>query len=142
MFSLADVSAIEMALAKLPDCKLIVVDPIGSFLGGRTDAHRDNEVRGVLAPIATLAERYGVAVLVVAHYRKTSGNIADDAVIGSRAFTGIARAVWHLTSDIDNKARRLLLPGKNNFAARGQSAWRFRLPVKRRTLCGNPIQWR
>lgn len=119
MFSLADVSAIEIALAGLPDCKLVVVDPVGSFLGGRTDAHRDNEVRGVLAPIAALAERYGIAVLVVAHYRKTPGNFADDAVIGSRAFTGIARAVWHLTSDTDNKARRLLLPGKNNLAHGG-----------------------
>ena len=118
-FSLVDVNAIEVALARLPDCKLIVVDPIGSFLGGSTDAHRDNEVRAVLAPIAALAERYGIAVLVVAHYRKTSGNFADDAVIGSRAFTGIARAVWHLMSDPHNKARRLLLPGKNNLAHGG-----------------------
>jgi hypothetical protein len=56
LISLADVDAIEAALVRLPDCRLIVVDPIGSFLGGRTDAHRDNEVRSVLAPIAVLAE--------------------------------------------------------------------------------------
>jgi len=39
--------------------------------------------------------------------------------MGSRAFTGIARAVWHLTRDSQNKSRRLLLPGKNNLAAEG-----------------------
>lgn len=119
LITLADVDAIEAALVKLPDCKLIVVDPIGSFLGGGTDAHRDNEVRGVLTPIVKLAEKYGPAVLVVAHRRKSAGSIADDLALGSRAFTGLARAVWHLTSDPDNKARRLLLPGKNNLAREG-----------------------
>lgn len=119
LFTLADVAALETALKTLPDCRLIVVDPIGSFLGGDTDAHRDNEVRGVLAPVAKLAEKYGPAVLVVAHRRKSAGSIADDLVLGSRAFTGIARAVWHLSRDTDNKNRRLLLPGKNNLAPEG-----------------------
>lgn len=119
LITLADIDAIEATLLKLPDCKLIVVDPIGSFLGAATDAHRDNEVRTVLAPIAKLAEKYGVAVLVVAHRRKGGGNFADDLALGSRAFTGIARTVWHLSRDEENKDRRLLLPGKNNLAQEG-----------------------
>jgi hypothetical protein len=119
LITLADVDAIEASLMKLPECKLIVVDPIGSVLGGGTDAHRDNEVRGVLAPIAKLAEKHGAAVLLVAHRRKSAGNFADDLALGSRAFTGIARAVWHVTRDHENKSRRLLLPGKNNLAREG-----------------------
>jgi len=119
LITLADVEAIDEALTRIHDCGLIVVDPIGSFLGGSTDAHRDNEVRGVLAPIAALAEKRGPAVLVVAHRRKSAGQSADDTALGSRAFTGIARAVWHLSRDSDDKNRRLLLPGKNNLAAEG-----------------------
>jgi putative DNA primase/helicase len=135
MFTLHDVAALETALRRHPDCKLVVVDPIGSFLGGRTDAHRDNEVRAILAPVAVLAQRYGVAVLVVAHRRKSSGSMADDLALGSRAFTAIARAVWHLTRDGENKARRLLLPGKNNLAHEG-GGLAF-------TICGEPaaIVW-
>jgi hypothetical protein len=45
--------------------------------------------------------------------------LADDLALGSRAFTALARAVWHVSSDPDNKARRLLLPGKNNLAPEG-----------------------
>jgi putative DNA primase/helicase len=120
MFTLADLASLEVALRKRPDCRLIVIDPIGSFLGVKTDAHRDNEVRGVLAPIAKLAEKHGVAVVVVAHRRKSAGGFADDLALGSRAFTGIARAVWHLTRDGENKRRRLLLPGKNNLAPEGK----------------------
>ena len=119
MFTLADVPALEDALRQLTDCRLIIVDPIGSFLGGGVDSHRDNETRAVLAPVAALAEKYGPAVLIVAHRRKAGGDHADDLALGSRAFTGIARACWHLSRDPDNKRRRLLLPGKNNLAAEG-----------------------
>jgi RecA-family ATPase len=117
VFSLADIDALEAALVKCADCRLLVIDPIGSFLGGGTDAHRDNEVRAVLAPVAALAEKYGPAVLVVAHTRKAAGTNADDLALGSRAFTGIARSVWHLSRDSDDDQRRLLLPGKSNIAA-------------------------
>ncbi len=120
MFTLSDVGPLEVALAAHPDCKLIVVDPIGSFLGGKTDAHRDNDVRSILVPVARLAEQYDAAVLVVAHRRKSASGFADDLALGSRAFTGIARAVWHVSRDRDDKTRRLLLPGKNNLAAEGQ----------------------
>lgn len=119
MFSLADVDALEETLKRLPDCKAIIIDPIGSFLGGKIDAHRDNEVRSVLAPVAQLADKYGVAVFVVCHRNKGRGNRADDLAMGSRAFTGIARTVWHLSRDTQDKKRRLLLPGKNNLAPEG-----------------------
>jgi hypothetical protein len=119
MFSLADLQDLETTLQRLPDCRLIVIDPIGSFLGGSVDAHRDNEVRSLLSPLAKLAEKYGPAVLVVAHRRKSAGAVADDLALGSRAFTGIARAVWHLTRDPNDKTRRLLLPGKMNLAPEG-----------------------
>jgi hypothetical protein len=119
MFSLADVHALEVSLKNLPDCKLVVIDPIGSFLGGDMDAHRDNEVRSILSPIARLAEKYGPAILVVAHRRKSLSSSADDTALGARAFTGIARAVWHLSRDPLQPRRRLLLPGKNNLADEG-----------------------
>lgn len=114
LFQLADTDELDAAMKQLGDCKMVVVDPVGSFLGGGTDAHRDNEVRAVLAPVAALAEKHGAAVIVVAHRRKSSGGFADDSAIGSRAFTGIARAVWHVSRDPHDRARRLLLPGKNN----------------------------
>ncbi len=119
MFTLADLPSLETALKAHRDCKLVVIDPIGSFIGGKVDTYRENEVREVLAPVAKLAEKYGATVLVVAHRRKASGNSADDLTMGSKGFTGIARAVWHLSRDPQNKERRLMLPGKNNLAREG-----------------------
>ena len=115
-FTLADVLAMETALEKMANCRMVIIDPIGSYLGGRTDAHRDNEVRGVLAPVAALAEKYGPAVVIVAHTRKSTAKYADDTAMGSRAFTGIVRTTWHLMRDDEDTERRLLLPGKNNLS--------------------------
>jgi hypothetical protein len=117
-FTLENLAALEEAFKRIRPL-LLIIDPIGSVLGGDTDSHRDNEVRGRLAPVAKLAEKYGVAVLIVAHRRKSAGTHADDLALGSRAFTGIARAVWHLSRDPENKDRRLFLPGKNNLAREG-----------------------
>lgn len=134
VFTLADLPALEATLAKVSDCALVIVDPIGSFIGG-VDAHRDNQVRGVLAPLAALAQRTGAAVLLVAHQRKGAASHADDLVLGSRAFTGIARSVLHLMMDPDNEGRRLLLPGKSNLAGPA-AGLAF-------TIAGNPprIEW-
>ncbi len=120
-FTLSDVGPLERSLQMHPDCRLVVVDPIGSYLGSGTDAYRDSDVRLLLDPVARLAEQYGPAVLLVAHRRKNATVAhADDLALGSRAFTGVARSVWHLTRDAKNRDRRLLLPGKNNLAAEGR----------------------
>lgn len=115
-FDLSNIDLIRDALDRFPDCKLIVVDPIGSYLGGGVDAHRDNEVRAVLAPLGQLAAERGLAVVLVAHTRKAAADFADDAILGSRAFSGIARSVLHLMTDPEDNDRKLLLAGKNNLA--------------------------
>jgi len=100
---------LEKAIEMVLDCRLIIIDPIDSFLGGKTDAHHNNEVHGVLALLAKLAERTGAAVIVIAHNPKSKSSHADENVLGSRAFTGLARVTWHLLSDSENPDRRLLL---------------------------------
>jgi putative DNA primase/helicase len=117
-FDLSNVDLIRDALARLPDCKLAVVDPVGSFIGGQVDSYRDNEVRAVLAPLAALAAERGVAILLVCHTRKAPVPFADDATLGSRAFVGLARSILHLAADPDDESRnrKLLLAGKCNLA--------------------------
>lgn len=120
--TLADVDTLRSALDRLDDCRLIVIDPIGSYLGGKVDGHRDNEVRGVLTPVIRLAAEHEAALLVVAHTRKSAASNADDTALGSRGFVGLARSVLHLMDDPDAlpgmKPRKLLLPGKSNLSER------------------------
>ena len=119
LWQLPDLDVLAAALDARPETAFICIDPLNSFIGGATDAHRDNEVRAVLGPLKKLAEDRGVAVLLVMHHRKGRGRNADEAVMGSRAFTGIVRQVWHVVRDAEDAARRLLLPGKTNICAEG-----------------------
>lgn len=104
-------------LEKHPETTMIVIDPIGSYLGDTVDAHRDNEVRRVLAPIVSICQERSIALVIIAHTRKDASGSADDAVLGSRAFTGLARTAWHVYSDPADRQVKAFLAGKNNLAA-------------------------
>ena len=50
-----DIPAIEKAIDELGDVKLVVIDPLSSFLNGNANSERS--VRKALGPLASLAER-------------------------------------------------------------------------------------
>lgn len=110
----ADLARLEKLLIELGDVKLIVIDPVTSYLGG-ADSHNNAEIRTLLAPLGELAARYEVAVVCVTHLNK--GGINTEAlmrVTGSIGFVAVARAAFVVVKDREDDARRLFLPLKNN----------------------------
>ncbi|PHQ81814.1 MAG: hypothetical protein COB69_03630 [Phycisphaera sp.] len=110
-----DIAALDTAITSVPECRLVIIDPITAYLGA-TDSHKNGEIRGLLAPLSALAEKYGVAIVAVTHLNKNSGGAAIYRTMGSLAFTAAARAAWVVSKDNDDPSRRLLLPIKNNIA--------------------------
>ena len=105
---------LELLEAKLPvDCTMVVIDPISAYLGG-ADGNSNAELRELLAPLAKLAQRRGLAVVAVTHLNKMDRVRSAYRVTGSIAFTAAARAVYVVAKDQDDPKRRLLLPLKNN----------------------------
>lgn len=116
MFSFKrDLSVLEEFLPTLPDCRLLIIDPISAYLDG-TDSHKNTDVRGLLAPLAELASRNKVAIVLVQHLNKSNGGSAMYRAIGSVAFVAAARAAYIVTKDQNNPERRLVMPIKNNLA--------------------------
>jgi putative DNA primase/helicase len=109
-------SAVESAITKR-GAKLVIVDPLSAYLG-KADSHTDAEIRGVLMPLAALAERTGTAILAVMHLNKRAAGPALYRSGGSIAFVAAARAAHVVTTDVDNpaSARRLFLPLKQNLS--------------------------
>lgn len=107
-----DLDALEKAIIDMPDCRAVFIDPISAYLG-EIDSHRNDEVRAILAPLCTLAVKYGVAVIGVTHLNKGTG-AAIYRTMGSLAFVAAARSAWCVAGDKSNPSRRLLLPVKNN----------------------------
>lgn len=109
----SDLDRLAALLERIGDVAVVVIDPISAYLGG-TDSHKNAEVRAVLAPLAELAARHGVAVVCVSHLNKAGGNEALMRVTGSLAFVAAARAAYVVARDKNDPQRRLFLPLKNN----------------------------
>jgi hypothetical protein len=99
----------------------VIIDPVSAYMGapGKIDTHRNTDVRGVLAPLASMAQRTQAAVLLVSHLTKSGGNEALQRVTGSGAFIAAVRAGFMVERDEADGAppgRRLVLPIKNNLS--------------------------
>lgn len=117
MFSLKnDLAALKEMLSSLPECKLIIIDPISAYLD-ETDSHRNAAIRGLLAPLSVLAIKHRVAIIAIDHLNKNS---RESNMLyrpgGSLAFVAVARAAYLMTKDKENPSRRLFMPLKNNIA--------------------------
>lgn len=113
-FSLqGDLVLLEEAISGIGDVKLVIIDPVSSYLG-KVDSHKNAELRAVLEPIGEMAARLGVAVLSITHLNKGGGGTANSRFIGSIAFVAAARAAFIVCRDPDDPERRLFLPSKNN----------------------------
>lgn len=108
-----DLEPIREAALSLPQCRLIVVDPVSAYLDG-ADSHNNAEVRGVIAPLSELASSIGAAIIFVTHLNKGTGGSALYRATGSLAFVAAARAAFLVTRDKADHNRRLFLPLKNN----------------------------
>ena len=108
-----DIPAIEAQLIAT-GALLLVVDPLMAFLGGDVNSHRDQDVRRALAPLAAMAERLGVAVLVIRHLNKSSGGPAIYRGGGSIGLAGAARVVLAVGADPEDESRRVLAVVKAN----------------------------
>lgn len=115
-FNLGYLDHLDYALSTIPDCRLMVIDPIANYIGRDADEHRNAEIRAVLTPLAKLAEKRDVAVVLVTHINKGSATKALKRITGSIAYSALARTVWLVAEDRDSKGRRLMLPVKNNLA--------------------------
>ena len=99
--------------------KLLILDPIQAYFGGGMDMNRANEARDMTKKLATLAEKYQCAIVLVGHMNKAAGNKAAYRGMGSIDFFAVARSVL-LVGRVEGVANiRAVVQIKNNLAAFG-----------------------
>jgi DNA replication protein DnaC len=121
----ADLQALETKIKEIGDVVLVIIDPISSYMG-KTDSHRNTEVRGAIEPLSEMADRLGVAILSNTHFSKAGASTKSRALhrfVGSIAFVGAPRVAFAVVEEPRGEdeaearpARRLLLHVKNNIA--------------------------
>ena len=112
-----DAALLEAAIGRVA-ARLVIVDPLMAFLSGHTNAHKDQDIRHVLARLKSLAERTGAAVLLVRHLNKMPGGNPLYRGGGSIGIIGAARSGLIVAQDPDDPdgRRRVLASSKQNLA--------------------------
>ncbi len=126
-----DIPALQTTAVEV-GAALIVLDPLTSRLSGTLDTHKDAETRQALEPLVAMADAAGLAVLGIIHFNKGTTSDPMTSVMGSRAFTAVARSVHTVVPDPDDDARRFYATPKNNLG-------RDDLPMLGFTIAGHAI---
>lgn len=115
--TLGDLDHIEAAIAKV-GARLVIIDPLMAYLDSATNSYRDQDVRGVLAPLARLADRTGAAIVVIRHFSKGQNSNVLYRGGGSIGIIGAARVGLVVAPDPDepDSPRRVLAVAKSNLA--------------------------
>jgi putative DNA primase/helicase len=101
---LDDIVRLERALNEIPDVRMLIVDPIGGFMGtSKTiNTFQDSDVRAALGPLKAFVEKHHIAGLIIAHFKKGGSGPAKERVMGSAAFAALSRAVWSCFEELDD----------------------------------------
>ena len=109
------------------DVAMLVLDPLTSVMDGRIDAHRDREVRTALEPLSRLGEDTGAAVLGLVHLGKALGTDPVNLILGSRAFSAVARVALVAARDPDDETSNVLSVEKSNLGRIDMPALTYRV---------------
>jgi len=108
-----DLAALERAIID-HDAALVIIDPVMSYLDPSVDSHKDQAVRSALMPLAAMAQRTRVAIILIRHLNKDSSKPALYRGGGSIAFAGVARLVLLTAKDPDDPDTCVLARTKGN----------------------------
>jgi RecA-family ATPase len=115
-----DLHVLEHTIQSEHGTRLVVIDPLSTYIGRRTDTWRDNQVRAVLEPLAELAARTGVAMVGLMHMTKDEQRRALARIVGSGAFGQVARAAY-LVAQEPESGRRLFACAKFSIGPKPQA---------------------
>ena len=113
------IPALETEIRQNPDIKLVLVDPIVSHLGNDIDSFNQIQIRRALDGLSIMAEKTGVAVIVIMHMNKSQATEVIYRASGSVQFMAAAKAAFLIAKDSydPTETRRLFMPVKSNLSA-------------------------
>lgn len=99
-----------------PDIRLLVLDPITSYLG-EADQNKDSDIRPIMDALKTACEKSGLTVIGIIHSNKRSDVDAVGKVSGAGSLAAAVRAVWGFSRDTEDKKLYHMAHVKGNLTA-------------------------
>jgi hypothetical protein len=116
--------------------RLVVLDPVVAFLDRSVNVNNDRAVRTALLPLAALAWRHGIVILLIRHLNKLLGGRALYRGGSSIGFQGACRSTWLVGPDPMSRGGECW-PRSRTTWPRTSRAWRIpcRWPTGRGDCC-------
>lgn len=114
------VAALDREIAAFK-ASIVIIDPLSSHLGGKSDTNQDAKVRSLIDPLAKIAQRNNCTVLAVRHLTKSARDKSIYRGQGNIAFSAGARSILLAGRNPNDPARRSfgLTHIKSNYDAHG-----------------------
>ncbi len=87
------------AFCQYEQVALILLDPLMGTVSAGLDTHKDAEVRRALEPLSRMAHELGLSILGLIHQNKSTSGDLLTKLMGSRAFSAVARGVLVASED-------------------------------------------
>lgn len=102
--------------------RLVIIDPLVAYLGGKIDLHKANETREIMARMTRIAEENKVAIVLVRHLTKGNKDKAIYRGLGSIDLTAAVRSVLAIgRNPKDPNEGRVICHIKSNLAPLGKA---------------------
>lgn len=106
------------------DIKLWIIDPITAMMDG--DANKLTDVRKVLTPLAALAERLHMSIVLITHFNK-GGGYASDKVSGSSAWRDAMRSLIIVAQEEKEGGEIVMTLDKSSLTGQAHTSWAYSL---------------
>jgi hypothetical protein len=88
-----DLKAVEEKLKEVPDVRLLVIDPVSSYLGD-VDANKDKEIRPLLEYLQAFSKRTCITLVGIGHFNKNADQESIHRASGAGAWSQVPRSLW------------------------------------------------
>lgn len=109
---------IESAI-KETKASIFIIDPLQAFIPPDADMQSATKMRSMLRKLASTAEKYNCAVILIGHLNKGSGAKTLYRGLGSIDIAAIARSVLMVSRDENRPGMRYMYPIKSSLAPEG-----------------------
>jgi hypothetical protein len=109
-----ELNLIKAAIQSLPDCKLVVINPLSMLLEG-LDRRTPGVMEDLLRGLATLAKEHRVAIVVAADLNGRASLRSVDRLLATFGNASRSRSVWGIFRESAESDRRVMVSLDRNF---------------------------
>jgi energy-coupling factor transporter ATP-binding protein EcfA2 len=127
--TLQDIPYWQELMRRVPGCKMLIIDPLPSYLGRGVNDSKNGELRSVVEPfIERVTRPAGACFVANTHLNKNvDSKTPMHRITGSMAYGNLPRNVHFVMADPDNEGRAFFKQGKCNNAPKNLPAIAYEL---------------